>query len=65
MHKGIYFTIENQNRKVIAVSKSSELHRLFFIDGDKRKRLSKENGYPLRNLFVNIDGTDYQINLKR
>lgn len=61
MYKGIYFTIENQNRKVIAISESSELHRLFLIDGDERKRLSKENGYPLRNLFVSIDGIDFKL----
>lgn len=35
------------------------------ISNEERKRLSEEMGHPLRNLFVNIDGNDYQICLKR
>lgn len=62
--RAIYYTIEGGYRQLLATTYGN-YGIAPTISNEERKRLSEEMGHPLRNLFVNIDGNDYQICLKR
>jgi hypothetical protein len=62
--RAIYYTVEDGHRQLLATTYGN-YGIAPTISNEERKRLSEEMGHPLRNLFVNIDGNDYQICLKR
>lgn len=62
--RAIYYTVEGGYRQLLATTYGN-YGIAPTISNEERKRLSEEMGHPLRNLFVNIDGNDYQISLKR
>ena len=62
--RAIYYTVEGGYRQLLATTYGN-YGIAPTISNKERKRLSEEMGHPLRNLFVNIDGNDYQICLKR
>lgn len=62
--RAIYYTVEGGYRQLLATTYGN-YGIAPTISNEERKRLSEEMGHPLRNLFVNIDGNDYQICLKR
>lgn len=62
--RAIYYTVEGGYRQLLATTYGN-YDIAPTISNEERKRFSEEMGHPLRNLFVNIDGNDYQICLKR
>lgn len=62
--RAIYYTVEGGYRQLLATTYGN-YGIAPTISNEERKRLSEEMGHLLRNLFVNIDGNDYQISLKR
>ncbi len=58
----IYYTIENGHKQLLSTGTASVITNVSDYEREMYRRIL---GHPVRNLFVNIDGNDYQISLKR
>lgn len=59
--EAIYFTKENNEKKILGTSKASDLTYLVQISDQEKKIFQQMLGHPLKNLFINIGGKEYRL----
>ena len=61
MYEAIYFTKENNDKKIVGTAESNKIGCLIQITEKEKKIFQRTLGHPLKNLFINIDGKEYKL----
>lgn len=61
MKNAVYFTIENNHKVLVGSAIGTDVTLLTRISKEEKKVFQRTLGHPLKNLYINLDGKEYEL----